>query len=214
MATNPMLAHTRVHQPQIDLLNSLLTEAIQAQGVDMLYLPRERGEDVDHLLGEAPSQSFPKTYCIEMYVAEHLDHDGANDLMSKFGMEFSDSAEFQVVVTRFATVLKRAGINRPREGDLIYYPQADSIFEIKRVMQDEYFKQFGVNVTYRLRCTLFRPSHEATPKEELPEFEGLSDTVITEDNLLAKLGINRALTGSVSDVGGVVAFDPNNPLGE
>ena len=213
MATNPMLAPDVVYQPQADMLAQMVIDSIQAKGVDMLYLPREVGDNTDHLLGETPSQSFPKTYCVEMYISEHIGHDGAQDLMSKFGMEFADTAVFQVSVLRFKDVLRPAGIDRPREGDLVYYPQADSVFEVKKVMQDEYFKQLGYNITYRLRCSLYRPSHEAMPDDDIGAFS-VGDEGLTDDLLLSRLGINRVVGTDIVEQEGTNAFDPNNPLGE
>ena len=60
-----------------------------------------------------------------------------------------------------------AGVNsysisssRPLEGDLIYFPLNDKIFEIKFVEHEEVFYQTGRLQTYDLRCELFQYSHE------------------------------------------------------
>jgi hypothetical protein len=50
--------------------------------------------------------------------------------------------------------------NRPLEGDLIYFPMVDKIFEIKFVEHEQIFYQTGRLQTYDLRCELFSYSSE------------------------------------------------------
>ena len=49
---------------------------------------------------------------------------------------------------------------RPMEGDLIYFPMVDKLFEIKFVEHEEIFYQTGRLQTYDLRCELFEYSSE------------------------------------------------------
>jgi len=49
---------------------------------------------------------------------------------------------------------------RPIEGDLIYFPMVDKLFEIKFVEHEEIFYQTGRLQTYDLRCELFEYSSE------------------------------------------------------
>lgn len=51
-------------------------------------------------------------------------------------------------------------INRPQEGDLIYFPLVDKIFEIKFVEHEQIFYQTGRLQTYDVRCELFEYSSE------------------------------------------------------
>lgn len=51
-------------------------------------------------------------------------------------------------------------INRPQEGDLIYFPMVDKIFEIKFVEHEQIFYQTGRLQTYDVRCELFEYSSE------------------------------------------------------
>jgi hypothetical protein len=51
-------------------------------------------------------------------------------------------------------------INRPQEGDLIYFPLVDKIFEIKFVEHEQIFYQTGRLQTYDVRCELFEYSTE------------------------------------------------------
>jgi len=50
--------------------------------------------------------------------------------------------------------------NRPQEGDLIYFPMVDKLFEIMFVEHEQVFYQTGRLQTYDLRCELFTYSNE------------------------------------------------------
>ena len=50
--------------------------------------------------------------------------------------------------------------NRPTEGDLIYFPLVDEIFEIKFVEHEQIFYQTGRLQTYDIRCELFEYNNE------------------------------------------------------
>jgi hypothetical protein len=64
-------------------------------------------------------------------------------------------------------------INRPQEGDLIYFPMVGKIFEIKFVEHEEIFYQTGRLQTYDLRCELFQYSSEtiSTGNTEIDNIE-------------------------------------------
>lgn len=51
-------------------------------------------------------------------------------------------------------------INRPQEGDLIYFPMVGKLFEIKFVEHEQIFYQTGRLQTYDVRCELFDYSSE------------------------------------------------------
>ena len=51
-------------------------------------------------------------------------------------------------------------ISRPAEGDLIYFPLNNKVFEIKFVEHEAVFYQMGSLQTYDIRCELFEYSHE------------------------------------------------------
>jgi len=66
--------------------------------------------------------------------------------------------------------------NRPTEGDLIWFPMVDKLFEIKFVEHEAVFYQMGRLQTYDLRCELFTYSNERIDT-------GISDIDAIEDNL-------------------------------
>lgn len=50
--------------------------------------------------------------------------------------------------------------DKPRPGDLIWFPMVGKIFEITHVEHETLFYQFGKLLTYDLRCELFKYSNE------------------------------------------------------
>ena len=74
--------------------------------------------------------------------------------------------------------------NRPYEGDLIYFPLTDKLFEIKFVEHEAVFYQMGRLQTYDLRCELFEYSSERIDT-------GDSDVDVIEDNLSLDILFNE-----------------------
>jgi hypothetical protein len=50
--------------------------------------------------------------------------------------------------------------SRPREGDLVFFPLGQRLFEIKFVEHEEPFYQLGSNYVYKLKCELFEYEDE------------------------------------------------------
>ena len=71
---------------------------------------------------------------------------------------------------------KRASvlINRPAEGDLLYFPLTKSFFEIKYVEVKDPFFQVGKLYVYKLECELFQYSHEDV-NTEIKEIDSIID---------------------------------------
>ena len=84
-------------------------------------------------------------------------------------------------------------INRPQEGDLIYFPMVGKIFEIKFVEHESLFYQTGRLQTYDLRCELFEYSSEriSTGNTEIDAIESnfSLDTLVYQFTLEDGLGV-------------------------
>ena len=75
--------------------------------------------------------------------------------------------------------------NRPQEGDLVFFPLVNKIFEIKYVEHEDIFYQTGRLQSYDLRCELFKYSSEQirTGNTEIDSTE----TAQTLDTLLYEM---------------------------
>jgi len=160
MALNPYFS--KYERSEQTLVEDLVVETIKIHGHEIVYLFRESPE-IDTVFGE---DSLPSVYKIgkpiEMYVESVDGFEGEGDFISKFGLEVRDSMKLVVRGRRWKQEF--SGITggmppgnnaeRPREGDLIYFPMSKGIFEIKFVEHEKPFYQFGKNYVYSISCEL------------------------------------------------------------
>ena len=160
MATNRYFKQ-KVRSEQ-NLFEDLVIESLQMFGQDVYYLPREIVNKDKIFLDDVPSR-FSDAYKVEMYIENTEGFEGEGDLFTKFGIELRDQATFIVSRRRWVQLVgKRLEVAnfRPREGDLIYLPMSESMFEIRRVETETPFYQLKDLPTFRLQCELFEYSGE------------------------------------------------------
>lgn len=157
MPKNPFFKHNTNEQ---SLINDLTVETIKIHGEDMVFIPRVYVRE-DQLFGEDVLSRFSQGNTIEMYIENVDAFQGEGDFIAKFGLDIRDSISLIVSKSRFGEVMRHdPDITRPREGDLVYFPLAKSLLEIKFVEHENPFYQSGSLYTYKLSCELFRYSHE------------------------------------------------------
>ena len=147
-----------------NIINSLVVESIQVVGFDVKYLPRT-SNNIDTLFEDAEVSSFNSEFTVEMYFGENslTGFGGEGDLITRFGYEIRDTVQLVVSVTRFETEVGdplKADIDRPREGDLIYFPFSKQLYEITFTEDQEPFFQLGTGYIYQLECSLFQYADE------------------------------------------------------
>ena len=159
MTVNPYFR--RNNKGEQNLLESLTTEAIKIHGHEMIYIPRETVTE-DMILGEEVSQ-FKDANRIEMFLENPDGYDGDPE-MSRFGLDIRESATFIVSRKRFMDVMGHnpdiRRLQRPREGDLIFFDYPYSLFEIKFVRHDNPFYPAGDRYSFKLECEVFKSSSE------------------------------------------------------
>lgn len=147
-------------QGEQDLVEDLTIEIIKTMGRDVIYIPRKL-MNKDKLFGEDTTSKFDDGYPIEMYIQSVAGFEGDGDVLSKFGVEIKDKISFLVSRKRFVEEIGSIeNTTRPREGDLIYLPISNSLFEINFVEHENPFYQLGKLYIYRVDCELFTYSHE------------------------------------------------------
>ena len=150
-------------QTEQNLVEDLVVESLRMYGHNVYYLPRKIVNE-DTILGEAANSSFEDAYEVEMYLEGIEGFEGEGDLYSKFGVEVRDSATF-VISRRSWERFVSLDVNlatglRPNEGDLIYFPLSQSLFEIKFVEHENPFYQLGKMFVFKMSCDLFEYSGE------------------------------------------------------
>lgn len=143
------------------LLDNLTVEMIKIFGVDVIYCPRTT-PNIDKLFLEDPTSEFNNAIHIEMYIKNFEGWQGEGDMMSKFGITMADQITFCVSRTRFQEDIGSIyDMMRPREGDLIFFPIPNAIFEVKFVEHESTFYQTGSLQFFELKCERFNYSDES-----------------------------------------------------
>ena len=197
MALNNYFRATGARNEQ-DLAQSLVDEHIKMHGIEFVYMPRSF-VNIKTVMREVTSSKFEKSFPLEGYIENYEGFGDQYNLLTKFGVR--STAEMQITISQarfgelITPVLRREGglgIDtpvRPLEGDLIYFPLGDILFEIKHVKHTApTFYALGKNYCYVLECEMFELGDEKI------------ETGIGEiDNDFATLGYNVTMT--VSGVG-------------
>jgi hypothetical protein len=149
------------------LIQDLINEQLRMYGVEVYYLPRKYITEKT-IIKEVIESAFDNAYPIEAYV-ENFDGYGDNTtILSKFGIQALNELTIIISKERFEEYISpliRDQLNiklssRPKEGDLIYFPLGDRLFEIKFVEHEQPFYQLQKNYVYTLKCELFRYEDE------------------------------------------------------
>lgn len=173
------------------LLEDLIIESIKIYGHDVFYLPRT-SVNQDDVLGEDVLSRFDNAYPIEMYLTNIQGWEGDGELFTKFGIQVTDQATFVVSKRRWEDTAGSAPDEllqlpgRPAEGDLIYFPRTNSLFEIKFVQHLNPFYQLNKFYIYSMSCELYQYSSEKfnTGVQEIDSAETVSSSDVLEYNIL------------------------------
>jgi len=194
MALNPFFLQGS--QSEQRLVQDLVNEQLKIYGVEVKYLPR-RIVNKDNIFTEIQSSRFSDNFSIEAYVNTYEGYGGAGDIMTKFGMSLKDELivtiskeRFEDFIAPFLQTLPEGEIEvatRPSEGDLIFFPLGQRIFEIKFVEHEKPFYQLGKNYVYELRCELFEL------EDEMGGWDQLSTTTEEIDDVLVDQGYITSL---------------------
>ena len=159
MSTNVFFNNFGASSEQL-LIEELIIESIRIYGHDVFYLPRKT-VDVDDIFNEDTLTKFDDTYSIEMYIKNIEGFDGEGDFVSRFGLEVRDRITFTVSKRKFEEdIASLIFVERPQEGDLIFFPLNKKMYEIKFVEHEAIFYQMGQLQTFDIICELFEYSQE------------------------------------------------------
>ena len=161
MPTNHFFSKGTINEQY--LYEDLVIEALQIYGFDVYYMPRTL-VDKDQLFGEDALSKFDDSYLIEMYMDTVEGFQGEKEIITRFGLEVRDETIF--------TVARRTWLNlvsmdanlvtsiRPNEGDWIYMPTVQRLFEISFVDKDDPFYQVDNLPVYKLYARTVEYSDE------------------------------------------------------
>jgi hypothetical protein len=171
------------------LVQDLINEQLKMYGQDIVYLPRKIINQ-NTIIKEITASKFDDNYRLEAYITNFEGFGGQGDILSKFGVRTTDELtlliskdRYENFITPFLSSESNVTIsNRPEEGDLIYLPIDNTIFEIKYVEGKKPFYQLNNLYIYELRCEVFEYEDE------------IIDTTIEEvDNAIKDFGYIQTL---------------------
>ena len=207
MALNPYFQQGATSEQ--NLVQDLINEQLRMYGVEVYYLPRQYVTK-NTVIKEVIESSFTNAYPLEAYVDTYDGYEGVGTLLSKFGVQDLDDLVLIISKERYEDYISPLIENipnielttRPREGDLIYFPLGDRLFEIKFVEHEKPFYQLQKNYVYELRCELFRYEDEVVDVG----VDAVDDTVIDKGyiqtlTLVTDATQATAITGIVTEGG-------------
>ena len=142
------------------LLESLIIESIKIYGIHVYYLPRNIVSN-DPLYTEDDQSDYSNAYNIEMYIKSIDGFEGDGVFLGKLGLEIRDQVTLTVAKRIFNEEIgNNRQQKRPNEGDVIYLPLNNKVFQVKYVNYKPFFYQLGALQTYDLVCETFEYSGE------------------------------------------------------
>ena len=161
MPTNHFFSKGTINEQY--LYEDLIIEAMQIYGHDVYYLPRTL-VNKDQLFGEDALSKFTDSYMIEMYMDTVEGYEGEKEIITRFGLEIRDETTFTVSRRRWLDLVSfDANLItsvRPNEGDWIYMPTVQRLFEISFVDVDDPFFQIDNLPVYKLYARTVEYSDE------------------------------------------------------
>ena len=207
MVLNPYFQQGAVSEQ--NLVQDLINEQLKIYGVEIYYLPRQYVTK-NTVIREVIESKFTDAYPIEAYVDTYEGYEGVGTLLSKFGVQELDDLVLIISKERYENYISPLIKNvpnielttRPREGDLVYFPLGDRLFEIKYVEHEKPFYQLQKNYVYELRCELFRYEDEVVDVG----VDAVDDTVIDKGYIQSLTLVGDAIqatatTGIVTEGG-------------
>jgi hypothetical protein len=203
MALNPFFLQGSPNEQR--LVQELINEQLRIYGVEVIYIPRKFVKK-ETILKEISSSKFDENYAIEAYINNYDGYTGQGDMLSKFGVNLKDEINLIISRERFEDFISPflESINddelelstRPKEGDLVYFPLGQRLFEVKFVEHENPFYQLGKLYVYELNCELFEYEDEIidTSIDEV-------DTQIQDEGYITTLNlIGLGITATASAV--------------
>ena len=190
------------------LLQDLINESIGIHGIDVYYLPRQYVTK-KQVIREVIESKFSVALPIEAYVDTYEGYEGVGTLLSKFGIQQINDLTITISKERYENYIQPLIqeipdielATRPKEGDLIYFPLGDRLFEIKYVEHENPFYQLQKTYTYTLRCELFRYQDEIIDTGLEFIDNNIIDQGYIENYQMIGVGITATATASIVNGG-------------
>ena len=221
MATNTFFNnYARVSEQS--LIDDLVIESIKQYGVDVIYISRAiKGRD--SIFNEDDFPVYNETFEFETYVKNMEGFEGEGDFLSKFGLQIRDTLTLTVANRTFERHVNREVVElaRTREGDLIYFPLNEKMFEIKYVEHESIFYQMGQTQVFDMQCELIEYANQKfdTGRAEIDNYfaDYNTDVYVSNTatlNALAQVDDNAGNLTFEMEADGIIDFSEVDPFSE
>lgn len=187
------------------LYQDLVDEQIKLFGSDIYYLPRTILKD--NTLDDIVYSKYEEQFQIEMLLQNVEGFGDTSEFISKFGLRVTDEVKFRVSSRRWdqeAASYDLTVDGRPNEGDLLYFPLTQDLYEIKFVERESPFYQFGKIQFYTMTAEIYEYGSDdiSTGVAEIDEIETLFSSAISLNLVAGGTGdfsVGELITGSQSN---------------
>lgn len=143
------------------MLEDLIVQGIEIKGVDLYYIPRNI-LSYNPILDESVLEKYDDAFKIVGWF-ENGEFDGEGDILSKFGLEIRENTKLTLAKRHWNKIKSEnpsSVPDEPNEGDLIYFPDFEAMFEITFNENRKPFFQHNRNYIFDLSLDSFEYNHE------------------------------------------------------
>ena len=119
------------------------------------------------MIREITASKFDDSFRLEAYLVNTDGFGTPSDVLTKFGVRDQDEVTLVVSKERYDDFIapfmklfpetERLNASTPNEGDLIYLPLDNALFEIKYIERKVPFYQLNDLYMYEFRCEIYEP---------------------------------------------------------
>ena len=121
------------------MVKDIVEEVIAVVGFQAKYLPRKYGTALDPVFGEDPSSFFDTVWTFNILIDDYQEYGDVGDFYSKFGVSVTDEMKVSFTKKSFAEQTVATDDDMPIAGDLLYFNDAEALFEVTFVGNDSSF---------------------------------------------------------------------------
>jgi len=121
------------------IIQDMVEEVVEVIGFQAKYLPRKYSTALDPIFGEDPSSKFDTVWTLQILIDEYQEYGDVGDFYGKFGISVTDEMKVTFTKKSFAEQTAATDDDTPIAGDLLYFTDAEALFEVTFVGNDSTF---------------------------------------------------------------------------
>ena len=121
------------------IVKDIVEEVVAVVGFTAKYLPRQYSTALDPIFGEDPSSFFDTVWTFIVLIDDYQEYGDVGDFYGKFGVQVTDEMKVSFTKKDFAEQTVATDDDTPIAGDLLYFSDAEALFEVTFVGHDSSF---------------------------------------------------------------------------